>query len=106
MEDFYETCINAIHAVIPFSIIAFVLLPKNILIYVWFLPAFFYPFWWFFDGCPLTHASKKHKKNNNWVLDIQKKYLNKKATVDQSHYLAGIWICLSIIFSAFKLIKK
>jgi hypothetical protein len=106
MVNIYEECINYLHALMPICTILIVFLPEKILKYIWFTPMLFYPLWWFFDGCPLTHASKKYKRNNNWVLDIQKKYLNKKATVDQSHYLAGIWICLSIIFSAFKLIKK
>ena len=102
--DIKEEIINGVHILIPIIVMSFVLLPVKILKYVWFLPAFFIHFGGF-DGCFLTKMSKKHRKNNNWALDQMKKYINKNAKDKDCWYLIGIWICLSIILSAFKLIN-
>ncbi len=75
--DIKEEIINGVHILIPIIVMSFVLFPVKILKYIWFLPAFFYPFWWICDGCFLTKISKKHRKNNNWALDQMKNILTR-----------------------------
>lgn len=104
--DFKEELINFVHMCIPLTVISLVFLPNKLLKYVWFTPILFYPIWWIFGGCPLTHASKKHKKHGNWALFQMRKFVKKDATESESWYFVGIWICLSIIISGFKLMNQ
>lgn len=102
-----HTIAHYVHYLVPLSIFLMPFLPNFILLYVFPYPILYYFIWFFYDGCPLTRFIKQnssHLKNDNNFTKHMLAHIGIHLSDYKTHLLVNIFILLSVIISAYKLL--
>ena len=97
-----------LHWLAPLSVILLPFLDYHLLKYIFWYPVIYYVLWIYFDGCPLNRFHNTSNKNNDdqFMLPIVKKYISKEINTKNFSRYIGLFICISIIMSAYKIIHN